>query len=397
MIKKALKNFLHFSRTSEFLLLFATLSGLVIANSIYYAQYNSFFIDKISLDLGFLKPDFSAEFSLKLIIDDFLMAIFFLLIGLELKREILVGALSSREKLLLPVMAAIGGVIVPAIIFCYFNLNDQENLSGFAIPTATDIAFAYAVIKAFGKKISTATKVFLISLAVVDDLIAISLIAFFYTDNLHAVNLLYSFLVIFGLFLLNAKKSSNLYFYSILGLILWLFVFMSGIHPSIAGVVLAMFIPFKTSKKLVLENFAHKLSPLVSFFILPMFAFANSGVRVTNFSSEILLDGLVLGVIAGLFFGKQIGVFLFGFIAIKLKICKLPENSNWLEFYGASILTGIGFTMSLFIGNLAFDDHIALDKVKVAVLIGSLASFIYGSLILIMMKKKKSITGRMPR
>ncbi len=392
MIRVAIKNFFYFSRSSEALLLFATISGLLIANSAYHGQYHAFFTDNINLNLDFLKQGLGAKFSLKLIIDDLLMAIFFLLIGLELKREVLVGELSSRSRLLLPVIGAIGGVLTPALMYCYFNITEQDNLPGFAIPTATDIAFAYAVVKAFGNKISNATKVFLISLAVVDDLIAISIIAFFYTENLHAINLLYSFLIMFGLFLLNAKKSNNLYLYFALGTVLWIFVFMSGIHPSIAGVALAMFMPFKTKNRFLLEDVAKKLSPAIGFIILPLFAFANSGVQISNLSFDMLLDGVIVGIVVGLFFGKQIGVFIFALIAIKLKICKLPKNSNWLELYGVSILTGIGFTMSLFIGNLAFENYATLDKVKIAVLIGSVASFIYGSAILVMMKKSRLLS-----
>ncbi len=389
MIKKAIKNFFYFTASSEMLLVFATIAGLLIANSSHYNLYTSFFFDKIIFDFGFLKDNLNAKFSIKLIIDDFLMAIFFLLIGLELKREVLVGELSSRAKLLLPVVGAIGGVLTPALVFCYFNIIDDENLRGFAIPTATDIAFAYAVVKAFGNKISNAAKVFLISLAVVDDLIAIFIIAFFYTEDLHAMNLLFSFFVMFGLFLLHARKSQNIHLYMTLGFALWIFVFASGVHPSIAGVALAMFIPFKTKDNFMLEDLAKKLSPLIGFFILPIFDFANSGVNVDNFSSTILLDNLVLGIIAGLFFGKQIGVFLFSFFAIKLKICNLPKGGGWLELYGISIITGIGFTMALFIGNLAFDNMFTLDKVKIGVLLGSLASFIYATLILLMVKPKK--------
>ncbi len=392
MIKKAIKNFFYFTKSSETLLLIATIAGILVANSVYYEQYHHFFTDKMSLNslgAGITNEIADKEFSFKLIIDDFLMAIFFLLIGLELKREILVGELSSREKLLLPVIGGFGGVIIPALIFAYFNHTNEEYLAGFAIPTATDIAFAYAVVKAFGRKISSATKIFLISLAVVDDLIAISIIAFFYTSDLQAIYLLYSFVVMFVLFILNAKNLNNLFTYITLGLVLWTCIFKSGIHPSIAGVMLAMFIPFKTKDKFLLENMAKKLSPYIGFFILPLFAFANSGVRIADFTSEVLLNDLVLGIALGLFFGKQLGVFSFVLLATKIKLCQLPKNSSWVEFYGVSVITGIGFTMSLFIGNLAFEDNLMLDKTKIAVLIGSIASFIYGGLILILMKKRQ--------
>ncbi len=394
MIKKAVKNLFYFTTSSESLLLFATIAALIVANSDYVDAYNSFFKDKSPINFNFFNHNFDGHFTLKLFIDDFLMAIFFLLIGLELKSEILVGELSSKDKLMMPLIAAIGGVIVPALIFSYINITNQENLRGFAIPTATDIAFAYAVVKAFGNKISNSTKIFLISLAVVDDLIAICLIAFFYTKNLHAINLIYSLVVMFGLFLLNAKNSEKLTPYLILGVVLWIFVFKSGIHPSIAGVVFAMFIPFKTKNKNLLEDFAKKLSPFVSFIVLPIFAFANAGVEISHFSQEALTSTLVLGIFFGLFIGKQIGVFSFGYLAIKLKLCSLPKNSSLTELYGVSILTGIGFTMSLFIGNLAFSDDLTLDKVKVAVLIASIASFLYGSIILLTMQKKIQFNKR---
>ena len=391
MFKKTIKNLLYFSTSSEVLLLFATLAALYIANSALYEVYRDFLKNFLHIKLNFLNFAVDEKITLKFFIDDFLMAIFFLLIGLELKRELLVGELSTADKVFLPTIAAIGGVIAPALIFSYFNINAQDNLRGFAIPTATDIAFAYAVVKAFGNRISSATKVFIITLAVIDDLIAIFIIAFFYTEQLHALFLLYSFIVMFVLFLLSIKKSENLFFYTILGFLLWLCILQSGIHPSVSGVVLAMFIPFRTANQDFLENFAHNLAPFVNFFILPFFAFANAGVQIVNFSLQILYDPLIMGIVFGLFLGKQIGVVFFSFIAFKLKICQLPKDCNWLEFYGVAILTGIGFTMSLFIGNLAFDSDEILDKVKIAVLLGSSISFIFGSLILLFVKKKENI------
>jgi NhaA family Na+:H+ antiporter len=386
MLKKVLKNFFQFTTSSEILLLFATISGLLIANS----EFSPFYRDVFHQAIPFSFKEISFNFSPKLFIDDFLMAIFFLLIGLELKREIIVGELSSKEKIYLPVIAAIGGVIVPALIYIYFNMEKGHNIRGFAIPCATDIAFAYAVVKAFGNRISNSTKVFLVSLAVVDDLIAICIIAFFYTKDLQAINLLYSLFIISILFFLGTKKIQNISPYLFFGFILWIFIFKSGIHPSIAGVLLAMFIPFKVKEKFLLQDFAHKLSPFVGFVILPIFAFANSGVAINNFSWQSFYESnIILGIFFGLFFGKQVGVFLFSFIAVKLKICSLPKESNWLELYGAAILTGIGFTMSLFIGNLAFETHDTLDKVKIAVLAGSVASFLFGSAVLLMTKSKK--------
>jgi NhaA family Na+:H+ antiporter len=307
-----------------------------------------------------------------------------LLVGLELKEEILVGELSSKSRAMLPAIAACGGVIVPALIFYFCNFNHPENLRGFAIPTATDIAFAYGVICLFGKKVSKSLKVFLISLAIFDDLMAILIIAFFYTQNLDLIYLLLASLTLFGLVILNLKGSTKISFYLILGIVLWLMVLKSGIHPTIAGVALAMFIP---RQKDALHKLIKKIAPIVNFLILPLFAFANSGVRIENFSWEIFNSPLVLGIILGLFLGKQIGVMLFSFLAIKLGLTHLPRSpkgvSSWLEFYGAAVLTGIGFTMSFFIGSLAFlHNQVAFDEVKIGVLAGSFLSAVFGMAII---------------
>lgn len=379
MIPRFAKNLFSHKVSSQALLLVATIAALVIANSHFHDLYRNFFKITLSFPL-------EINFSIKQFIDDFLMVIFFFLIGLELKREVMVGELSSKEKVFLPTFAAFGGVIIPALIFSYFNIAHEENLKGFAIPTATDIAFAYAVVKIFGDKVSASVKVFIITLAVIDDLIAILIIAFFYTKEMNEIYLLLSFIAIFGLALLNLKNTKSKFLYLILGISLYLMILKSGIHPTIAGVIIAFFIPFKTPTSFPVENIAHKISPLVNYFILPLFAFANAGVAINNFSFERFADPLILGIIFGLFFGKQIGVMLFSYIIIKLKICSFPQNSNWLELYAIAVLTGIGFTMSLFIGNLAFADELVLDKVKIGVLTGSIVSFLFGSLILFSLK-----------
>jgi len=361
------------------------LAALIAANSslgnLYYEFFNIslFEIDSLQLEQAI---------SLNTIINDFLMAIFFLLIGLHLKREILVGELSSKTKIMLPIIAAAGGVIFPALIFFFINSHQTEYLRGFAIPTATDIVFTYMVIKVFDKKISSAAKVFLITLAVVDDLIAIAIIAFFYTTQLHIFYFIAALLVVGFLALIHYKKSQSIFLYSFAGFLLWLCVLKSGIHPSVAGVVLAMFIPLKTKDHFPLKNLALALASIVNFAILPLFIFANMGIKISNLSWQIFSDSLVLGIACGLFFGKQIGVMLFSFIAIKLKLCHLPRDSSWIEFYCLAILTGIGFTMSLFVGNLAFWQDDLLDKVKVGVLLGSFASAVLGSIMLINLKSK---------
>jgi len=379
---KRVKKIFELEASTGILLLIAAISALMVANSQNFAIYQDFFSIKIPLNLSFF--GIYKDLTLHDWINDALMAMFFLLVGLELKEEVLAGELSSKSRAMLPAIAACGGVIVPALIFYLCNLNHEENLRGFAIPTATDIAFAYGVICLFGNKISKSFKVFLISLAIFDDLNAILIIAFFYSQSLAPIFMLLAFLVTCCLAILNLKKSTNVSFYLILGVILWIMVLKSGIHATIAGIVLAMFIP---RQKDVLHKLIKKIAPIVNFLILPLFAFANSGVRIENFSLEIFTKPLVLGIILGLFVGKQIGVMLFSFVAIKLGLTHLPRSlkgtASWLEFYGVSILTGIGFTMSFFIGSLAFFNNPSLfDEVKIGVLAGSFLSAIFGMLVI---------------
>jgi len=372
------KKIFEFEAITGIILIISSLCALLIANSKGLVIYQDFFSLVVPLNINII--GIYKDLTIHDWINDALMALFFLLIGLELKEEILVGELSSKARAILPIIAACGGVIVPALIFYICNFKHPENLSGFAIPTATDIAFAYGVICLFGKKIPKALKVFLISLAIFDDLVAILIIAFFYSKNLELIYLGLSGLVILSLWFLNFRNSQKLFLYLFFGAILWLMILKSGIHPSIAGVALAMFIPYQKDffKKLILQ-----VAPIVNFLILPIFAFANSGVKIENFSMKTVTEPLILGIILGLFFGKQIGVMLFSFIAVKTGITHLPRSSkgesSWLEFYGVTILTGIGFTMSLFIGSLAFAYNPTLfDEVKIAVLCASFLSAIFG-------------------
>lgn len=376
------KKIFELEASTGILLLVVTIASLLVANSQYFTIYHGFFSFNLPLNISFV--GIYKDLTIHDWINDALMAMFFLLVGLELKEEVLAGELSSKSRAMLPAIAACGGVIVPALIFYLCNFDRPENLRGFAIPTATDIAFAYGVICLFGKKVSKSLKVFLISLAIFDDLSAILIIAFFYSQSISPLYLILAFLCIFGLAILSLKKSTNLFLYLILGVILWLMVLKSGIHPTIAGVVLAMFIP---RQKDILHKLIKKIAPTVNFLILPIFAFANSGVRIENFSFEILTTPLVLGITLGLFLGKQIGVMLFSFLAIKLGLTHLPRSpkgvSSWLEFYGVSILTGIGFTMSFFIGSLAFaNNQAAFDEVKIGVLCGSFLSAVCGMIII---------------
>lgn len=384
-MKTKIQNFFKSEIAIGVLLLLATILALFAANSSFYELYREFFALKIPLNLKFIHKDLT----LLEWINDALMAVFFLLVGLELKREILIGELSTRQKISLPAVAAIGGVIVPLLIYLFLNKNNLENIRGFAIPCATDIAFAYGMLALFGKTISNSAKIFLVALAVLDDLIAILIIAFFYSKNISSHYLLLALITVFALYLLNLFKVKNVFIYLVFGVLLWLMVLKSGIHASIAGVALAMLIPLKIGNKAILAKLSHQIAPFVNFTILPIFAFANAGVHIENFSGEIFLNRIFLGIAVGLFLGKQIGVMLFSFLAIKLKISTLPKGTNWLEFYAVAIFTGIGFTMSLFVGSLAFfGNDEELNLVKLGVLFGSAASVIFGSLVIMLIKKK---------
>ncbi|MES2962134.1 MAG: Na+/H+ antiporter NhaA [Pseudomonadota bacterium] len=376
--KKMLKKILNSEISTGIFLFTATILALVIANSSFYPSY----LNLLATDLSLNFLNYQKSLNLHDWINDALMAIFFLLIGLDLKKEILTGELSHKNKIFLPAIAALGGIIFPALIFIFCNFDDKENLRGFAIPTATDIAFAYGVILLFGKKIPKSLKVFLVALAIFDDVAAILIIAIFYSQNLEFIYLFYAFLIIMALAFLNHKNSASIFIYLILGIFLWLMILKSGIHPTLAGVVLAMFIPLRIKAKNSLSDLEQKIKPAVNFLILPIFAFANAGVKIEKFSTEIFTQPIALGIILGLFFGKQFGVMLFSFLAIKLKLAQMPRNANWLGLYATAIFTGIGFTMSLFIGSLAFfGNDLALDQVKIGVLAGSFLSVVLGMLV----------------
>ena len=391
--KNLLKSFFQSQMAVGSTLIFATFCALIISNSNNFIIYHDFFNQNIDLNLEFL--NIHKALTLRDWINDFLMAIFFLLIGLELKSEILIGELSSKKKMALPLICAIGGVIMPMLFFLYFNRNISENMRGLAIPCATDIAFAYGFITLFGKTFSNSLKIFLVALAVIDDLIAILIIAIFYSKNIEIFYLGYACLAIVGLMILNSRNSSKIFLYILCGLMLWLMILKSGLHATLAGVILAMFIPLKIGKNNFLKKIADKISPLVNFFILPIFAFANSGVRIEGFSSSQILSPIIGGVALGLFFGKQIGVMLSAYLSLKLGFAKLPRGTNWIEFYGASLFTGIGFTMSLFIASLAFGDNLKnLDDARIGVLLGSIFSVIAGGLVAWFIRLKQNPSSK---
>jgi NhaA family Na+:H+ antiporter len=381
---RRVKKIFELEAITGILLIIAAVAALFVANSSSFEAYHH----HLSYDFYGL--------SVHAWINDALMAVFFLLVGLELKEEIAAGELSTKSKAMLPAIAAIGGVIAPALIFYAYNHNHPQNLKGFAIPTATDIAFAYGVICLFGNKISRSLKVFLISLAIFDDMAAILIIAIFYSQNINLIYIGFSILTLAVLGVLSFKKCTSIAPYLTVGLVLWFMVLKTGIHPTIAGVTLAMFIP---RQKDVLHKLIKKIAPMVNFVILPIFAFANSGVKISGFSAETFSSPLVLGIIMGLFFGKQLGVMLFSFVAVKLKLSELPRGakgqSTWFEFYGVVVLTGIGFTMSFFIGSLAFiKDPVLFEEVKIAVLSASLLSAIFGIVAIYIALKKREFAKK---
>ncbi len=362
------------------ILILSTLFALILANSPFNEFYSKFLDTPIKIQFA----NFIFDKPLILWVNDGLMAIFFFLVGLEVKREILEGTLSSFSKVILPAIAAIGGMIMPAIIYILINHNNEIALRGWAIPTATDIAFALGVLALLGSKIPNSMKVFLMALAIIDDLGAIIIIALFYTNDLSLISLIIAAIAIFALFLLNFFNVTRKSFYILFGIILWASVLKSGVHATLAGVILAMFIPLKEiNGKSLLKEFEHELHGFVTYFVLPLFAFVNAGIDLRNLDVNTLFTGAPLGIMLGLFIGKQLGVFGFSMLAIKLKIAKMPDNVSLKTFYGISVLTGIGFTMSLFIDSLAFGDATLFKYAdKLAILLGSLLSGIIGYFIL---------------
>lgn len=331
------------------------------------------------------------------VVNDGLMALFFLVVGLELKRAFLGGQLSNPAQIMLPLMAALGGMIVPALIYTGFNWGSPDTLKAWATPVATDIAFAVGVLSLFGKRVPNALKVFLLALAIFDDLGAILIIAFYLTGGLSWFYLgiaLFSFLLLIAL---NRFGVTRLSLYLILGVLLWITLLKSGIHPTIAGVLLAFTVPARSKKeRSPLYRLEEALHPWVAYGIMPLFALVNAGFPLSGITSEILTSNVVLGIALGLFLGKQIGVFTFAWAFIRFKWASLPPNASWLTLYGVAILCGIGFTMSLFLGTLAFaNDNTYLVEVRLGVIMGSIFSSLVGAIVLLVAfaRKRSHIVG----
>ena len=381
-ISKPFKYFFKLEAASGLILLFAAILALFVSNSDLSNYYFEILEKKLKLGLG----SFGLELSILHWINDVLMAIFFFLVSLEIKREFVKGELSNPKQAMLPIVGAIGGMLIPALFYILINWDDSIKLNGWAIPSATDIAFSLGVLSLLGKRVPISLKVFLTALAIIDDLGAIVIIAFFYSGNIQIKYLFLMLVALIILIILNKKNVKYFIPFLLVGILLWDFTHQSGIHATIAGVLLALTIPHNTKneKKSMLLKLEHSISPYVAFGIMPIFAFANAGVSLEGLSLLSLLNPVPLGILCGLFFGKQIGVFAFSFLAIKFKLAEMPNNSNWISFYAVGILTGIGFTMSLFVGNLAFANNMEyMDGVKIGVLSGSLLSTLCGYFLLL--------------
>jgi len=378
-----LSNFFKLESASGIILMVVGLLAVLIANTPLQPYYALLLDTPVEVRIGI----FEVAKPLLLWINDGLMAIFFFLVGLELKRELIEGELADKRNVILPGVGAIGGMLVPAIIYAYFNFSDSTAMKGWAIPTATDIAFALGVLFLLGSRVPTSIKIFLTSVAIFDDIGAIVIIAFFYTAKISLVALAVVALCISILALLNKRNTESMSVYLMVGLVMWVAMLKSGVHATLTGVVLAMFIPMKSeanSHYSPLKNLEHDLHSVVAFFILPVFAFANAGVSFSGVGIEQFLHNVPLGIALGLFIGKQVGVFGLCWVALQLKVARLPKGMSWSSLYGTSALCGIGFTMSLFIGSLAFDEtgvNLLFDE-RIGILLGSLVSGFVGYFVL---------------
>ncbi|MHB2151139.1 Na+/H+ antiporter NhaA [Calditrichota bacterium LG25] len=396
-MKKIIEDFIQKESSSGILLIIATILALMMNNSFMSGVYQTFLHIPIEVRISALHLDKT----LLHWVNDGLMVIFFFLIGLEVKRETLEGHLSTLKQAALPGIAAVGGMAIPAVIYLAFNFGNPIAVNGWAVPCATDIAFALGVLSLLGKRVPISLKIFLLALAIIDDLGAIVIIAVFYTSQLSMASLAVAGVALAALIILNLLGVTKKTPYFLIGVILWVAVLKSGVHATLAGVALAFTIPLYGKRKnengefeSPLKELEHSIHPWVAFFILPVFAFVNAGVNLSGMSISQMFGPVPLGIMLGLFLGKQLGVFGFSWVAIKLKIAKLPEQSNWMQLYGVSILTGIGFTMSLFILTLAFEDDSLFQYTdKLAILLGSLMSGVIGYLVLRIFKPHTNQTS----
>ena len=380
-IVNKIQDFLKLETSAGFVLMAVALLALIANNSPLAGFYSSFLSTPVEVQFG----NFEIAKPLLLWINDGLMAIFFFLVGLEIKNEVMEGELSTFDKAALPLFAAVGGIVAPAAIYAFLNYSDPIAIQGWAIPAATDIAFALGVLALVGSRVPVSLKILLLAVAIIDDLAAIIIIAIFYTQDLSLVALGWGGVGALGLVALNRMGVMRITPYALIGVFVWACVLKSGVHATLAGVITALAIPLKAkdpNESSPLHRAEHGLHIWVAFLILPLFAFANAGVSLKGVSFADLMAPLPLGIALGLFFGKQIGVFCFSWIAVKLGLAKLPTGANWPQVYAIACLTGVGFTMSLFIGTLAFEGDTMLNDVRLGVLMGSLASGILGYVLL---------------
>jgi len=384
-VKATLRNFLRMESAAGIVLMGAALLAMIAANSPASSLYAIFLDTPVEVRIGALqiaKPLF-------LWVNDGLMAIFFFLVGMELKREFLEGELSRPANIMLPAVGAVGGMVVPVAVFVWFNSGDPAAMQGWAIPAATDIAFALGILMLLGQRVPISLKVFLVSLAIFDDLGAIIIIAIFYSADLSSIALLMGTLCLGILAVMNWRGVTTLSPYILVGIIMWIAVLKSGVHATLAGVALAAFIPMRDAKDeqhSPLRELEHDLHSVVAFGVLPLFAFVNSGISLAGVSFADLLHPVPLGIAAGLFVGKQVGIFFLCVLAIKAGLARMPDGANWGSLYGVSMLCGVGFTMSLFVGSLAFenttlDPEIIFDE-RLGIILGSLLSGVFGYIVL---------------
>ena len=380
--------FFKLESATGLVLLIGAAVALILSNS----NLSGYYFDVLKTHILIGTQNFGLDLSILHWINDVLMCVFFFVVTLEIKREFIHGELSRPKQASLPIIGAIGGMAVPAIIYVIINFETGNTLRGWAIPSATDIAFSIGVLSLLGKRVPISLKIFLMALAIIDDLGAIIIIAFFYSTDLQYMYLTLMIGSFLALLIINKFGVKKFAPYLLIGLFLWYFTHESGIHSTISGVVLALTIPHRIHEKdfSLLLKLEHILSPYVAFGIMPLFALANAGVSLEGISTNTLMAPVPLGILCGLFFGKQIGVFLFSYLSIKLKFAEMPSNSNWIKLYGVGILTGIGFTMSLFVGNLAFMENTQhMVGVKIGVLCGSLLSAFVGYFLLLITTNKK--------
>lgn len=375
-----LREYIKSGALGGFLIFLGVLLAMIISNT---ALYEIYYKEIVYLPIVLKLGSFDVNTDLQKLVNDGLMALFFLLIGLDMKYQLAEGEYKEKRKVLLPAAAAIGGLVVPVSIYSYFNIG-QSTMVGWAIPIATDTAFILGILAFFGRKISISLKVFMIGFSIIDDAAAIATLAIFYTDSLNAVAFGLSMVCILVLLIMNYMNISKIKYYLAVGLVLWVLVVESNVHGTLAGIILALFIPSKlnNSNFSPLKTLEMKLHPIVYYFILPIFAFINTEVPFKYMSVEGLSSNLSLGIILGLVLGKPIGIICFSLIITTFKIAKLPENTNWVKFIGVAMLGGIGFTLSLFIGTIAFDDFASINNMRVAVILGSFLSALLGSILL---------------